>query len=724
MKSILKFVLIIIYVCIIIFDVIAQPSNKITYQAVIRDQSGFLIKNKAIGARVAIVQGSNNGTIIFQEIYNPNPETNENGLVTFNIGGGIALSVNKYEDIDWSQGPYFIKSEFDLNGGTNYNIISTSLLNSVPYALYALNGKKGDPGEKGDVGPKGDKGDPGPPGNAGNYIAGSGITIESNTISAVDNSISNELQQLSLSGTQLSLSQGGGTVTLPAAGGGDNWGSQTVVTTSTLTGNGTNSDPLSIANNSINSSHIIDGSITGDDISTTGANPGNVLKFNGTKWIPGQDGPSLVEGSGISIIGNSQGTSYTISTSGGGITGSGNSGTIPLWNGSNSLTNSVMNQESNKININNPTTTGGRLNVKGDSGGFGISGESDFVGVFGVGNRGVFGQSTGTSGRGVRGFSADGVGVEGESPSNIGVRGESNIGTGVYGESSSFRGVWGESSNGQGVRGNSDTKEGVVGASNSGRGMWATSTSGDGIAASSVSGDGADISSSTGVGLRVSSTSGTGILVAVPTNTQSAIQALQGNVLIGTGKLGVGNLTPTFRLHLPNTNTDEGGRARANAWTTYSDKRIKSEVETIPYGLKEVLLLSPKTYFQHNSEFESGNLIINKKGVNDIGFLAQEVLHIIPEIVSIPQDENKDLWGLNYEKLTPILVKAIQEQQEIIDNLKKQMEDMNKVQADLISLQKEQKLLKEIYDAQNVSIDKLLKVISEQSVINDLSVKK
>jgi hypothetical protein len=53
---------------------------------------------------------------------------------------------------------------------------------------------------------------------------------------------------LSLSGTQLTLSNGGGTVTLPSSGGGDNWGTQAVVTNNTLTGTGITSSPLTVAN--------------------------------------------------------------------------------------------------------------------------------------------------------------------------------------------------------------------------------------------------------------------------------------------------------------------------------------------------------------------------------------------------------------------------------------------------------------------------------------------
>ncbi len=80
-----------------------------------------------------------------------------------------------------------------------------------------------------------------------------------------DHSITNEIQTLSLANSVLTLSKGGGTVTLP----GDNWGSQSVMTDGTMSGNGTFANPLKI--------------------SRQAASEGQVLKWNGTTWAPGTD---------------------------------------------------------------------------------------------------------------------------------------------------------------------------------------------------------------------------------------------------------------------------------------------------------------------------------------------------------------------------------------------------------------------------------------------------
>jgi len=124
--------------CLLVFTirVFAQVPNKLSYQAVIRDAGGILVTNKTIGMRVSILQGSETGTEVYKETYNPNPQTNANGLMTLEIGSGIPESGN-FADINWANGSYFIKTETDPDGGTNYTITAFTQLLSVPYSLHA-----------------------------------------------------------------------------------------------------------------------------------------------------------------------------------------------------------------------------------------------------------------------------------------------------------------------------------------------------------------------------------------------------------------------------------------------------------------------------------------------------------------------------------------------------------------------------------------------------------
>ena len=111
-----------------------QTPEKMTFQAVIRDASNALLSNQNIGMQISILQGSINGNSIYTETHNP--VSNNNGLVNLEIGAGTVASGN-FSTISWSNGPFFIKTETDPNGGSSYSIIGTSQLMSVPFALHA-----------------------------------------------------------------------------------------------------------------------------------------------------------------------------------------------------------------------------------------------------------------------------------------------------------------------------------------------------------------------------------------------------------------------------------------------------------------------------------------------------------------------------------------------------------------------------------------------------------
>ncbi|MGB0522338.1 MAG: hypothetical protein ACPGJS_05230 [Flammeovirgaceae bacterium] len=119
--------------------VYGQAPQKFNYQAVARDASGELIANQAISLQISIVSGSANGTIEYTETHQVT--TNTYGLFTLEIGTGSATS-GTFSEIDWSEGSMFLQVELDATGGTNYVMMGTSQLLSVPYALYAGNGSK------------------------------------------------------------------------------------------------------------------------------------------------------------------------------------------------------------------------------------------------------------------------------------------------------------------------------------------------------------------------------------------------------------------------------------------------------------------------------------------------------------------------------------------------------------------------------------------------------
>lgn len=115
-------------------SVFAQAPEKMSYQAVIRDAGNTLITDQAIGMQISILQGSISGASVYVETQTPN--TNNNGLVSIEIGSGTVVSGN-FATIDWANGPYFVKTETDPTGGTSYSITGSSQLLSVPYALHS-----------------------------------------------------------------------------------------------------------------------------------------------------------------------------------------------------------------------------------------------------------------------------------------------------------------------------------------------------------------------------------------------------------------------------------------------------------------------------------------------------------------------------------------------------------------------------------------------------------
>lgn len=117
-------------------NVSAQTPYKMSYQAIIRDNSNALIINSVIGMRISILPNTPNGLPVYAE--SQITTTNDNGLVSIEIGSGTVLNGN-LSTINWSNGPYYVRTETDPSGGTNYSIAGTNQILSVPYALYSLN---------------------------------------------------------------------------------------------------------------------------------------------------------------------------------------------------------------------------------------------------------------------------------------------------------------------------------------------------------------------------------------------------------------------------------------------------------------------------------------------------------------------------------------------------------------------------------------------------------
>lgn len=115
------------------------------------------------------------------------------------------------------------------------------------------------------------------------------------------------------------------------------------------------------------------------------------------------------------------------------------------------------------------------------------------------------------------------------------------------------------------------------------------------------------------------------------------------------------------------------GKFYGTSFTNVSDSRVKKDFTPYPSVLENVNKIKAYNYTLLEQSFDSkGNLRFNDTTtVQDFGFIAQELYKLFPEAVHKPKNEERELWGIDYAKLTVILTKAIQEQQVQIEELRK-----------------------------------------------------
>lgn len=127
--------------------------------------------------------------------------------------------------------------------------------------------------------------------------------------------------------------------------------------------------------------------------------------------------------------------------------------------------------------------------------------------------------------------------------------------------------------------------------------------------------------------------------------------------------------------------------ATNNITAYYSDKRLKTNIKKIEFALEKINKISGIT-FQSNEEAAKYGYT-NKK--TQVGVLAQEIEAVLPEVVvpapfDIDKDENENEYSksgqnyktVQYEKLVPLLIEAIKEMSNKIENLENQIQEFKK----------------------------------------------
>jgi hypothetical protein len=137
-KSLMNYLLLITLV-LSISPVISQVPQGFSYQAVIRDGNGTPIADKVIGLRITLQDAV--AKVLYSETQSP--QTNVQGVISVTIGAGTQVSDSAFASIPWRTGEVLVKIEIDPSGGTTYIPMGTpTKLQSVPYAYYAENVKE------------------------------------------------------------------------------------------------------------------------------------------------------------------------------------------------------------------------------------------------------------------------------------------------------------------------------------------------------------------------------------------------------------------------------------------------------------------------------------------------------------------------------------------------------------------------------------------------------
>ncbi|MBU2652155.1 MAG: metallophosphoesterase [Bacteroidetes bacterium] len=131
-----RFYLLVITALILSFPGMTQVPHAFKYQAVARDASGNVLVNQQVGIELGILAETANGTAVYKETHTA--QTNAHGLISLEVGHGT-VTLGDFSLIDWFAHDYFIEVAIDATGGSNYQVMGSSQLLSVPYALNAGN---------------------------------------------------------------------------------------------------------------------------------------------------------------------------------------------------------------------------------------------------------------------------------------------------------------------------------------------------------------------------------------------------------------------------------------------------------------------------------------------------------------------------------------------------------------------------------------------------------
>jgi uncharacterized protein (TIGR02145 family) len=193
----MKRILFLLYFFILSNILIAQSPEAFKYQAVVRDATGQVIINQEVSFRISLMNGSIDGPVVYTETHSVT--TNQFGLVNLEIGNGSTS--DDFGSIDWGINTHFIQVELDITGGTNFELMGTSQILSVPYALHSNTSESALSGDYNNLS------------NTPNIIDSISAVLDTTTLfiqEELDGDSTNEIQTFSVSATGDTLYIGNG----------------------------------------------------------------------------------------------------------------------------------------------------------------------------------------------------------------------------------------------------------------------------------------------------------------------------------------------------------------------------------------------------------------------------------------------------------------------------------------------------------------------------------
>jgi hypothetical protein len=136
---------------------------------------------------------------------------------------------------------------------------------------------------------------------------------------------------------------------------------------------------------------------------------------------------------------------------------------------------------------------------------------------------------------------------------------------------------------------------------------------------------------------------------------------------ITNSRLGIGTTSPSYPLHVNGNVSGISIYASADI-VAYSDARVKGDVKIIEDALNKVQQINGVTYTRIDGTEEENN--------RHAGVIAQDVNEVLPEVVNT--DKETGLMSVAYGNMSGLLIEAIKELSNKIDNLQQQINELKK----------------------------------------------